>query len=176
MRKQISDLYVDLSAIAKGYAVDRIADYLSTRGAESYMVEVGGEIRVRGLNERGIAWRIGIETPSPGGRAVQRILQPGDMALATSGDYRNFFEAYGKRYSHMLDPTTGRPVEHGLASVTVIHPSAMTADGLATALMVMGTAAGLDLAAERGLAVLMISKGPSGFEESYSPNFERYLQ
>ena len=98
------------------------------------------------------------------------------MALATSGDYRNFFEADGKRYSHMLDPVTGRPVEHDLASVTVIHPSAMSADGLATALMVMGTEAGLDFAAERGLAVFTISKGASGFEESHSPGFEQYLQ
>ncbi len=176
LRKTLPNLYVDLSAIAKGYAVDRIADYLSTQGAESFMVEVGGEVRVKGTNERGVGWRIGIETPSPGGRVVQRVLQPGEMALATSGDYRNFFEADGKRYSHMLDPVNGRPVEHDLASVTVIHPSAMSADGLATALMVMGTEAGLDFAAERGLAVFTISKGASGFEESHSPGFEQYLQ
>lgn len=175
LRKGIPELYVDLSAIAKGYAVDKLSEYLLARGFGSFMVEVGGEVRVSGANGEGVPWRIGVESPTPGGRAVQRVLQPGVSGLATSGDYRNFFEAEGKRYSHTLDPATGRPVEHRLASVTVLHASAMTADGLATALMVMGPEAGLAFAAEQKLAVYMISSGATGFEESYSPAFERRL-
>ena len=98
-----------------------------------------------------------------------------DYAIATSGDYRNFFEHGGRRYSHTIDPVAGRPLDHDLASVTGLHPSAMTADGFATALMVMGPEAGLAFAAEQGLAVYMISKGPSGFEESYTPAFAEKL-
>lgn len=173
LRKGIPELYVDLSAIAKGFAVDKLSEYLLGRGLGSFMVEVGGEVRVSGLNGEGVPWRIGIESPTSGGRAVQRVLQPGVSGLATSGDYRNFFETEGKRYSHTLDPATGRPVEHRLASVTVLHASAMTADGLATALMVMGPEAGLAFAAEQELAVYMISGEATGFEESYSPAFEQ---
>jgi thiamine biosynthesis lipoprotein len=175
LRKGLPNLYVDLSAIAKGFAVDKLSEYLLARGVSSFMVEVGGEVRVSGTNGQGVPWRIGVESPTPSARAVQRVLQPGESGLATSGDYRNFFEAEGKRYSHTLDPATGQPVEHTLASVTVLHASAMTADGLATALMVMGPEAGLAYATEQNLPVYMISNGPAGFEEIYSPAFEERL-
>ena len=130
LRKQRVDVYLDLSAIAKGYGVDAVASYLNRQGVEHYMIEVGGELRAIGRNAAGRAWRIGVETPTSSTRVVQRIVPLVDMAMATSGGYRNFFEHAGARYSHTLDPLTGAPVTHNLASVTVLHRSAMTADAV----------------------------------------------
>ena len=175
MRKSRKDLYVDLSAIAKGYAVDGVADYLEAQGVESYMVEVGGELRIRGTNDRGQPWRIAVENPTPGARSVFQVITPGYNGMATSGDYRNFFEVNGRRYSHTIDPITGRPIEHMLASVSVVHPSAMTADGLATALMVMGPDRGLAFAERTGLPVFMIVKQGDDFVAKYSPSFSDYM-
>jgi len=176
LRKTQPGLSVDLSAIAKGYAVDRVAERLELDGIDRYLVEVGGELRVKGLNAEGLAWRIAVETPTPVGRSVQRVVQPGDQGVATSGDYRNFREVNGKRYSHTIDPATGRPVEHTLASVTVLHPSAMVADGLATGLMVMGPGRGMAFAEAEHLPVLMLVRTGDGFQERASSAFETLLR
>lgn len=179
--KKSRSLEVDLSAIAKGYAVDALADALLALGARDFLVEIGGEVRVKGHNVRGEPWRIGVEVPDPQRRGlVQEALAMEEAAVATSGDYRNFFELDGRRYSHTIDPDTGWPVAHDVASVTVVHPSAMWADGLATALTVMGAEDGLALARERELPVLFIlhegEKGEKGegFAERSSAPFDRY--
>jgi thiamine biosynthesis lipoprotein len=181
IRKERADVYVDLSAIAKGYAVDRIADYLDSRGIVNYLVEIGGELRGRGQNPQSTAWRIAIERPSPGERAIQRIVELADRGIATSGDYRNFFQLDGKRYSHTIDPRTGRPVRHELASVTVLNDSAMEADAMATALLVMGPERGFRLAQQQELAALFIViekeslDSLGSFKEMATREFEQYL-
>ena len=177
VRKAVPQIECDLSAIAKGYAVDRVSEALSRLGQNSHMVEVGGEVRVRGLNAEGKRWRIGIETPDRAGGVVHRILPLSDIALATSGDYRNFREIDSKRYSHTIDPQTGHPVEHRTASVTVLAGSAMRADAFATAILVLGEASGLELAEREGLAVLMlVRRDGGGFDELASTAFDETMR
>jgi len=171
--KARGDLEVDLSAIAKGYGVDRAADALERLGARRYLIEVGGELRVRGLNADGVPWQVGVERPDPDGRGVQRVVPLTDTALATSGDYRNFYERGGKRVSHTIDPRTGRPIEHALASVTVLDDTCARADALATALNVLGPEAGLALARREKLSALFLVRQPDGgLVEQGSGRFE----
>lgn len=153
LRKDHVGLYVDLSALAKGYAVDRVADRLDGLRVGDYLVEVGGELRVRGRNAKGDDWAIAIETPRPAGRSVHSVVSLTDKGVATSGDYRNFFEYEGRIYSHTIDPRTGYPVAHAAASVTVVADTAALADAMATALLVLGPDAGLPIAEEQELAV-----------------------
>ncbi|MBD3646594.1 MAG: FAD:protein FMN transferase, partial [Pseudomonadales bacterium] len=163
----------DLSAIAKGYGVDRIAELLEARGFDNYLVEIGGELRARGHNDRERPWTIAIETPAGGmERSIFRTVEIQGLGMATSGDYRNYFEVDGVRYSHTIDPITGWPIEHNLASVTVLADSTTWADGMATAINVLGVERGLDLAQDQGLAVQVIIKTEDGFEERVSPAFE----
>jgi len=157
--KSADDVYCDLSAIAKGYAVDQVATALTALGYKNYMVEVGGEVRTAGVNGRGLPWRIAIEKPVDGERVVEEIVGLTDVSLATSGNYRNFYMADGKRISHTINPRTGRPVEHSLASVSVIHPACALADAYATALMVLGPEEGMAIAEAQGLAVFFIIHG-----------------
>ena len=138
IRKLRPDVYCDLSAIAKGYAVDRVGLALGDLGCDHYMVEVGGEVRTKGLNGDGVPWRIAIEKPDPEGRAIHRVLPLSGLAMATSGDYRNYYETEGARLSHTIDPRTGRPIAHKLASVSVVHEECAMADGFATTMMVLG--------------------------------------
>ena len=119
---------LDFSSIAKGYAVDLVADWLESQGMGDYLVEIGGEIRVAGVNPHGRDWRIAVEKPDPMTRDAMTAVTLSDAAIATSGDYRNYFEVDGVRYSHTIDPRTGAPVRHELVSVTVVHPSAALAD------------------------------------------------
>ncbi len=175
--KRIPELYVDLSAIAKGYGVDVVAEYLETQNINNYMVDIGGEVRTRGNNGENKPWRIAIEKPVAGSaQSAQEIIEPGRMAIATSGDYRNYFEQEGVRYSHTIDPETGRPINHRLVSITVLDPSCMTADGLSTGLGVLGPERGMALANLLGIPVLMIVKTDKGFEEHHSESFKSYLQ
>jgi thiamine biosynthesis lipoprotein len=168
LRKR-ADLYVDLSAIAKGHGVDRVLSRLREAECSAVLVDVGGEVRGMGRSPSGRAWRIGVEVPDPDDEGgIQRVIRLDEAAVATSGDYRNFLESGGRRYSHTIDPRTGFPVEHGLASVTVLHDSAMWADGYATLLNVLGPDAGMAFARERDLAALFIIRTESGFAERYT--------
>ena len=171
------DVYVDLSAIAKGYGVDRLAELLIESACGDFIVEIGGEVRTRGTNERGALWRVGVEVPDPENfGAVQRVLHLEEHSVATSGDYRNFFAQAGAHFSHTIDPRTGRPVNHQLASVTVAHHSAMWADGYATLLNVLGPQAGFTFAQESGLAALFIVRTEHGFEERYTEPMQPFLR
>ncbi len=164
----------DLSAIAKGYAVDLVAGFLERRGFSRYMVEVGGEVRAKGTNHKGSPWRIGVERPDSFGR-LERIIYIRNAAVATSGDYYNYFEWEGVRYSHTIDPHTGWPVRHEPASVTVIRPSCAEADGLATTIEVLGPEDGFAFALERKLAVLLLCRTEGGISEKMTPSFKDYL-
>lgn len=175
VRKSVPDLWVNLSAIAKGYAVDKVVEYLEGSGWRDYLVEIGGEVKTLGRNQQGNLWRIGIEKPVVADRSVQRIITPIDRGVATSGDYRNFFEVDGRRYSHTLNPETGWPVDHSLASVTVLDVTAMRADALATALLVLGPQAGYSLADRLQLPAYFVIREEQGFTERYTKAFEKYL-
>ncbi|MDO4430183.1 MAG: FAD:protein FMN transferase [Lonepinella koalarum] len=177
LEKAIPQLYIDLSAIAKGFGVDQVADYLQKLNVQDYMVEIGGEIRAKGKNPDGKPWQIAIEQPSfDGSRSVQKIVGLDNLAMATSGDYRNYFEQDGKRFSHEINPKTGYPIQHNLASVTVLHESSMTADGLSTALFVLGEEKALALAELENLAVYLISKTDKGFESKMSSKMTALLE
>lgn len=167
--------YVDLSAIAKGYAVDEVARYLDSEGVSAFLVEIGGEVSVQGRKPDGSAWRLAIEEPTPGQRQVNRVVVIGDRAMATSGDYRNYYESDGQRFSHTIDPMDGRPIDHDLASVTVIAEDCMTADALATAFNVMGSEQAQALATRENIAAYFIVRGDDGFETDYSPAFSSFL-
>ena len=174
--KTSPDLYVDLSTIAKGYGVDQLAEIMEKHGVADYLVEIGGEMRVSGVNASGTPWRIAIEKPLTKERAMQRLITIGDNAIATSGDYRNYFEENGVRYSHLIDPTTGYPIQHNVVAVSVVHESSMTADGLATALNVMGKEAAMAVAEKNNLAVLLITRENGEFKEYTSAQFTEVVQ
>lgn len=172
---KMRDLSLDFSSLAKGYGVDRVAQWLLEQGVERFMVEVGGELRLSGLSGRGDPWRIAIEQPESSEYSVAGALSLTDVAVATSGDYRNYFEVGGRRYSHSIDPRTGYPVMHDLVSVTVVHTSAMIADAWATALIVLGAEQAMTVALAQGLAVYFIRRTEDGFVHSYTPLFSGYL-
>lgn len=138
LRKSLPALSINLSAIAKGYAVDRVIVALQNAGVQAALVEVGGEVRAIGLSPKARAWTVGIEQPLASGRSIRTAVPLEDRAMATSGDYRNFYVVDGKSYSHTIDPRTGKPVQHDMASASVLAPSCMLADAWATALMVTG--------------------------------------
>jgi len=164
----------DLSAIAKGYAVDRVVAALRELGHADFLVEVGGEVRAHGRRLDGGLWRVAIERPDAGRRDVHEVVPLSDIALATSGDYRNYYEVDGQRVSHTIDPRTGRPIEHALASVSVLHADAIHADALATALNVLGPEAGYALAEREGLAAYFLVRRKDGsFTSLETPAFER---
>ena len=174
-----ADVYIDLSGIAKGYAVDQLANYLDGRGYSSYFIEVGGELRIKGHKPGEQTWVPAIETPMDTAPQVHNIFyaKGESIAVAGSGDYRNYFDLDGVHYSHEIDPATGRPVTHNLAAVYVIDASAARADALATAFMVLGTQRGFALAQRMGLAAYFISKreGQEGFDDLYTSQFAHYL-
>lgn len=172
IRKVDPEAQLDLSGIAKGYAVDAIAEMFEEDGIENFLVEVGGEIRAAGRRLDGSAWRVAIEKPTSQSRSLQLTLHLDDAALATSGDYRDYFEIGTKRYSHIIDPRTGSPPDNGIASVSVITDEAMRADALSTGLMVLGTNKALELAAQDNLAVMVIERQGSGFRVFKSKAFE----
>jgi thiamine biosynthesis lipoprotein len=174
--RKLRDVYVDLGAIAQGYTVDRLAELLDRGACHSYMVEVGGEVRTGRAKPDGQAWRIGIEVPDSDAMGeVGKVLSLTAMAVSTSGDYRDFFEADGQRYSHTMDPRSGAPVAHDLASVTVLHRSTMWADGFATLLDVLGPTDGLAFATRHDLAARFVERTPAGFVEHTSPAFAELL-
>lgn len=171
LRKSHPETGIYLSSIGKGFGVDQIAATLRSFGLNDFMVEIGGDLYASGTNGNGQPWQIGIESPDALHKTAFRIASLSDMGMATSGDYRNYFEQDGKRYSHILDARTGRPITHNTASVTVLADNAMLADGWATALMALGTKRGLDVANEQKLAVLFIDRTQSGFATTSSDRF-----
>lgn len=173
IKKDEGHIYVDLSAIAKGYGVDKLAEHLDSLGVSDYLVDIGGELRAKGHNASGSAWRIAIEKPTPGERSIHEIISITEGAMATSGDYRNYFEKDGKRYSHTINPKTGLPIAHKLASVTVINASTMYADAMATALLVLGPELGYSLAEREALAALFIVKSTNGFSQMSTSAFDQ---
>ena len=173
LRKDVPELMLDMSAFGKGFAVDRIAALLDGNGIKDYLVEVGGELRLRGHNINGERWAIGSVMPRTYERRPQTIVRLSAVALATSGDYRNFFVAGGQHYSHTIDTRTGKPVTHSLASVTVLDRSGYRADALATALLVMGPEQGMALAMRDELAVLFLLRDGDSVSERATPAFER---
>ncbi len=162
LKKDLAELQVDLSAIAKGHGVDRVIDVLRRMKVANAFVEIGGEVRVMG-DKAGKPWTVGIQQPDVAGAVVAIAWPMNAEAIATSGDYRNYFEHDGRRYSHTIDPRTGRPVEHRVASVSVLAEDCMTADAWATALNVLGPLRGKELADQLGLDTLMMLRGDSGW-------------
>ncbi len=175
LKKSRNDLYIDLSGIAKGFAVDELARHLDSVGITGYMVDIGGELKTRGRKKDGSPWKIAVESPIVDGKEIQKIVLLHDSAMATSGDYRNYFEKDGQRYSHEIDPATGRPIRHNLASVTVVDYSCMRADALATALLVLGPDKGFELAQREKLATLFLIKERSLFVEKMTTEFMNIL-
>ena len=161
---------VDLSSIAKGYGVDAVADVLRGRGFADFLVEIGGEVFAAGRRRDGRPWRVGINRPDPeaGPGEVYKVVPLGDEALATSGDYRSYVFEDGRRRSHVIDPRSGQPVTNGVVSASVLAPTCMMADGLATAVMVMGPEAGLTLIEGlEGVEALLVVERRGGFLEEH---------
>ena len=176
LRKTQPGVTCDLNAIAQGYTDDKIAADLDGLGYTNYMIEVGGEVRTRGLNAKGQPWRIGIEKPITTGQAIELIIQLKDIAVSTSGDYHNYYEENGVRISHHIDPRTARPITHTLASVSVINTQCARADAYATALTVLGPEAGYQLALKQNLpALFIIHTGTETFAEKATPSFDNFI-
>ncbi len=166
------DLQVDFNSIAAGHAVDRIAAWLEQQGVSSYLVEATGELKARGRKPDGAAWRVAVEEPRDDQRLAQKVLELDGLGISTSGDYRNYFEENGQRYSHTLDPRSGRPIAHRLAAVTVVHQQVLQADGLSTLLMVLGPDEGLAHAEREGIAALFVTREGDGFVTRSSKAFD----
>ncbi|MBW2713994.1 MAG: FAD:protein FMN transferase [Deltaproteobacteria bacterium] len=176
LTKKQPGMVCDLSALAKGYGVDRVAEALTALGIENYLVEVGGELRAKGSKLDGKQWRVAVEKPETGRTQAVKLIHLNNLSMATSGDYRNYFEVDGVRYSHTIDPRKAMPVRHNLASVTVFHREAMAADALATALSVLGADEGMTLADKHDLAVLFVVREVNQeFRILESPAFTRTL-
>lgn len=171
--KRDGALSLDLCAIAKGHAVDRVAEHLAARGHADGLVEIGGDLRTSGRAPSGRVWQLGIEDPLDGG--IRRVVRLGNEALATSGDAANSYTLGERRYGHVIDPATARPVENAVASVSVIAPRAMAADALATALMVMGPERGLGFAEERGIPAFFLLREAGGLAERANATFAARL-
>jgi thiamine biosynthesis lipoprotein len=176
LRKKRASISLDLGSIAKGFGVDQIAKLLAANALTDFIVEIGGEVYAAGRRLDQKPWRIGINVPKTDAAfdQVYKVVALQDMALATSGDYRNFFEVNGRRYSHVLDPRTGWPVDNGVISVSVLADTCTFADGLATALMVMGWGPGLDLVNRLdGVECLFVVENANGQWTTYvSSSFE----
>ena len=176
LSKTAAGVELDFSALVAGYAADQLAERVERWGIEHYLLEITGEMRVKGQHPEGRPWRIAVEKPEAGlQRAVERVIDLRDIGVATSGDYRNFQLVDGKRYSHTLDPRSGKPIDHLLVSVTVLNPSAMVADGWATALMAMGPEQAMAMAELNNLAVLLIQREGEAFSEWSSSALLAYL-
>jgi thiamine biosynthesis lipoprotein len=167
------ELQLDLNSIAAGYTVERIVSRLTELGVDSYLVDVTGELKGAGKKPDGQPWRIAIEAPRDDQRVAQKILQLDGYGISTSGDYRNYFEENGVRYSHTLDPQTGAPITHTLAAVTVADPSTLRADGLSTLLMVLGPERGLAYAEQAGIAAFFVTREGEGFVTRATTAFEQ---
>ena len=180
LRKKNASVSLDLASIAKGYGVDQIADLIGKKGFKDFLVEIGGEVLASGLRTDGKPWKIGINTPRKDAllNQVYNVVNLQNKALATSGDYRIFFEAEGKRYSHILDPKTGYPVTNRVVSVSVMADNCTLADGLATGIMVMGHEKGIEAVNRiEGVECLIVVEEENGsFKDYYSKGFKRIIE
>ena len=165
-----NDATLFIPSIGKGAGVDAIAAGLRGLGLENFMVEIGGDLVTAGLNPDGEQWQIGIESPSL--QTVEQVVGISGLAMATSGDYRNYFEVDGQRFSHIIDPTTGAPIAHSTASVTVFADDAAQADAWSTALLVMGLDEGLAFANSNGMSALFIERDAAGYTLHGSAAFQ----
>ncbi|WP_251358386.1 FAD:protein FMN transferase [Kangiella sp. TOML190] len=176
IQKTRPDITINLSAIAKGYGVDRLATIVEQHHISDYLVEIGGEVKASGLKNFNQNWKIAVEKPSTAGQRQQSIIvNLLDSSIATSGDYRNYFVHQGKRFSHTIDPTNGYPVTHQLTSISVIHPSNMMADAYATALNVLGTKQAYEFAKKHQLAIYTISQNGAKVEVDSNRRFKDYI-
>ena len=164
---------LDLNSIAAGHTVDRIAARLAELGVQSYLLDVTGELKAAGRKPDGSAWRVAIEAPRDDRQVAQKVLVLDGLGVSTSGDYRNYFERDGKRYSHTLDPQTGAPISHRLAAVTVVDAQTLRADGLSTLLMVLGPERGYAFAEQAQVAAFFVTRTDQGFATHATPAFER---
>lgn len=175
--KQHNDLYIDLSAIAKGYGVDKVLELVKEQGYSNALVEIGGEVRTLGTKPDGSLWLIGIEKPSEElGTGIQDIVGLSGMAMATSGSYRNFVKYGDEVFSHTIDPITAKPALNNVISVTVLASSCARADAYATAFMAMGAERGLNLAKKLGLPAYFIVKNGSSTAIMHTDSFKRFLK
>lgn len=174
VQKSAPELTLDLCGIAKGYALDRITEVLDKLGLNSFLFELGGEVRARGSHPKARDWTVGIERP---GRQVsfQRIIAPGTLALATSGTLQNGFRDDARQVNHIIDPRSAKPVENNIASVSVLSPTAMRADALATALMVMGPDAGVQFANRENIKALFLTGSGPYFDEIFTGHFSDHI-
>lgn len=175
LQKDIPDLFVDLSTVGEGYAADHLAALMTQEGISRYLVSVGGALVSRGLNASDQPWRVAIQKPTDTQNAVQAVVDINGHGISTSGSYRNYYELDGKRLSHVIDPQTGRPIEHNLVSVTVIAPTALEADTWDTGLMVLGPEKAKEVVRQEGLAVYMITREGETFKTWMSPQFQSFL-
>lgn len=174
VKKENLELYIDLSAIAKGFGVDKVAEYLDSKNIDNYLVEIGGEVRTSGTNQKNEPWKVGIEYPDSSS-GIYEVISLGSYSIATSGDYHNYFEKNGIRYSHTIDPRTGMPISHKLASVTVIYKSCTLADAYATAINVLGPESGISFALEHKLPAYLIIREEDGFVVKKTPQLDKFL-
>lgn len=173
LRKQHPEAEIDLSAIARGYTVDRLAMLMEMSGVRNYRVQLDGEWRARGVDPEGRPWAVQISTPSPESTTERRLIELDRESVATTGDHEHFVVDEGQRYSHAIDPRTGLPVQPDVASATVVHESAMMADAFATAIMVMGSARGARWAENRGIKAYIIAHDMGGFREIVTSTFPK---
>ncbi|SFC31711.1 thiamine biosynthesis lipoprotein [Marinospirillum celere] len=173
--RKLRDFYIDLSGVAKGYAVDQVGRWLQSQGVENYLINIGGDLIVGGERKPGQPWRIGVEVPDGTIQQAHHILPLVDSSIATSGDYRNYYEVEGRRMSHTINPQTGWPIDHNLASVTVDHPSNAVADAWATAFMVLGVEKSLEAANREGIKLLMISREEESWKTWISEPYREKL-
>lgn len=176
LRKKNPKLRVDLGSIGQGYSVGRIAELLEKQGIFNYLVEIGGELQTRGEKPNDQPWRVALEKPLPGERTLQKVInisQTEPMSVMTSGTYRHYFDANGKRYSHILDARTGHPVDHTTVSVTVFDANPTRADAWGTALLCLGRSAGIEAANQAGISALFIEQQGEAFNEYKSVPFQQ---
>lgn len=176
LKKTLPSVQIDLSAIAKGHGVDRVIQRLNNLGIKNMMVEIGGEVSIRGTRADGQSWQVGIEVPDPRQRALHRTISFSSLALATSGDYRNFRQVGAEQVGHFIDPRTGRPVQPDIASASVLMPDCASADAIATTLMASTLENALRLSTLHQWPVLLIVRRGDQFETITTPQFEALVQ
>ena len=172
LTKKIKNLKINLSSIGKGYGIDIIGKKLDQLGIKNYIINIGGDILTKGYNSKKKDWVIGVENPNIKEKLIKEIVNITDKGLATSGDYKNFFTKNGIKYSHIINPKTGKPITHSTKSVTVIHENSMKADGWATAFLSIGSLEGLKIAEKEKIAVMFIDKIDNNLTKFKSAEFK----